>query len=180
MPWDGDALWVTDLYTDPYSYSYGDGDIYDHAQCYTNGNGYGHADVHAYSYGYGYIYDRAECYTNGYSYDDIDGYSYCHDHAQRYGNSDSYSYCKTDAHRSARRNTKATSESGTSPKSVAAWRLARIRFANALRTTRSTLVDRPLLKTMAEKSPKVLTNEKQPMWLDSHDRSNHVRDRSTN
>jgi hypothetical protein len=77
---------------DPYSYC----DIHGNAQC----DCYGDADVHAYSYSYEY----AECCTNG------NGYSY--DHAECYGNGHSYSYCKTDAHRSARRNTKATSESG--------------------------------------------------------------------
>jgi hypothetical protein len=46
-----------------------------------------------------YAYDYTQRHTNGHSY------GYIYDHAECYDNRHSYSYCKTDAYRSAQRNT---------------------------------------------------------------------------
>jgi hypothetical protein len=83
------------------------------ANFYANCN---HTSV-AVAYTYSHGHDApTESYTNGNSY----GYSY------------GYGYCE------AYTRTKASPDSSASADAVAAWRLGRIRFANALRTTRST------------------------------------------
>ena len=76
-----------------------------------------HGDADRYSYSYCYIHGHTRCYRNSYS----------------------YSYSQAYAHCQAEHNTESASYPTAASAVIAAWRQSQIGFANALRTTRSTL-----------------------------------------
>ena len=103
--WDADSNGNVDAncYSVSHAYSYIDG--YDTAESYTNSDSYCYIHKHAESYRNSYVHTDTNTQrdTNSHSY------GYIHDHAESYGNAHSDTYGETDAHRSARRNTEATS-----------------------------------------------------------------------